>query len=78
MSEITLVMNLTVWLLVWHRHSTVKNVKTKLSLFLINHFKSGVAEDSSLPGRYVEPLGEKLPTFRKIVVTSSSQLSRTA
>jgi hypothetical protein len=78
MSEITLVMNLTVWLLVWRRHSTVKNVKTKLSLFLINHFKSGVAEDSSLPGRYVEPLGKKLPTFRKIVVTSSSELSRTA
>jgi hypothetical protein len=78
MSETTLVMNLPVWLMVWHRHSTVKNVKKKLSLFLINHFKSGVAEDSSLPGCYAELLGEKLPTFRKIVVTSSSESSRTA
>jgi hypothetical protein len=77
-SETTLVMNLPVWLMVWHRHSTVKNLKTKLSLFLINHFTSGVAEDSSLPGSYAEPLGEKLPTFRKFVVTSSSESSRTA
>ena len=55
----------------------IKNVKTKFSLFLINRFKGGVAEDSSLPGCYAEPLGEKLPTFRKIVVTSYSELSRT-
>ena len=78
MSETTLVMNLPAWLMVWHRHSAVKNVKTKLSLFLINHIKSGAAEDSCLPGCYAEPLGEKLPTFRKIAVTSFSESSRTA
>jgi len=73
MSETTLVMNLPMWLMAWHHHSTVKKVKTKLSLFLINHFKGGVAEDSGLPGCYAEPLGEKLQTFRKIVVTSYSE-----
>jgi hypothetical protein len=46
--------------------------KDKKSLFLTNNFQSGVAEDSRLSECYAEPLGEKLPTFRKIVVTSSS------
>jgi len=71
-------MNVPMWLMVWHRDTTVKNVKTKLTLFLINHFKGSVAEDSSLLGSYAEPLGEKLPMFRKIAVTSYSESSWTA